>query len=135
MQPSSNQGELLQNLYGDLSEQKSENPSFKVDDTVRISEWKERFEKGCENNWSIEIFTVHKIVPRIPTVYKLRDFYNNVIEGTFYGKEMQKVVDSRYYPVEKVIKKRKRKGKLEYFVKFQSYSDEFNSWVSEVKML
>ncbi|GBL91271.1 Putative uncharacterized transposon-derived protein F54H12.3 [Araneus ventricosus] len=101
------QAEVWQNLYGVLSEQKSEKPSFKVGDTVRISNWKGRFEKGYENNWSLEIFTVHKIVPRNPTVYKLRDFHNNVIEGTFYEKEMQKVVDSGYYPVEKVIKKRK----------------------------
>ncbi|GBM84013.1 hypothetical protein AVEN_110143-1 [Araneus ventricosus] len=75
------------------------------------------------------------IVPRIPTVYKLRDLNNNDIEGTFYEKEMQKGADSGYYPVEKGIKKRRRKGKIEYFVKFQGYPDEFNSWVSEVKML
>ncbi|GBN66758.1 hypothetical protein AVEN_169117-1 [Araneus ventricosus] len=137
MEPSSvnidNQADVWQNLYGDLSKQKAKKLPFKVGDTVRISKWKGRFEKGYENNWSREIFTVHKILPRIPTVYKLRDFHNNVIEGTFYEKEMQKVVDSGYYPVEKVIKK--RKGKLEYFVKFQGYPDEFNAWVSEVKML
>ncbi|GBM92731.1 Putative uncharacterized transposon-derived protein F54H12.3 [Araneus ventricosus] len=137
MEPSSvnidNQEEVWQNLYGDLSKQKLDKPSFKVGDMVRISKWKGRFEKGYENNWSREVFTVHQIVPRIPTVYKLRDLNNNDIEGTFYEKEMQKVVDSGYYPVEKVIKK--RKGKIEYFVKFQGYPNEFNSWVSEVKML
>ncbi|GBN64755.1 hypothetical protein AVEN_99708-1 [Araneus ventricosus] len=37
---------------------------------------------------------------------------------------MQAVVDSGYYPVEKVIKKRKIKGKMEYFVKFLGYPDE-----------
>ncbi|GBN27011.1 Putative uncharacterized transposon-derived protein F54H12.3 [Araneus ventricosus] len=139
MEPSSvnidNQAKVWQNLYGDFSEQKSEKASFEVGDTVRISKWKGRFEKEYENNWSREMFTVHQIVPRIPTVYKLQDFNNNVIGVTFYETEMQKVVDSGYYSVERVIKKRKRKGKLEYFVKFQGYLDEFNSWVSEVKML
>ncbi|GBN24860.1 hypothetical protein AVEN_161206-1 [Araneus ventricosus] len=133
MEPSSvnidNQAEVWHNLYGDISKQKSEKSSFKVDYTVRISKWKERFGKGYEYNWSREIFTVHKIVPRIPTVYRLRDFHNNVIEGTFYEKEMQKVVDSGYYPVKKVTKKRKRNGEIEYFVKFQGYSDEFNAQV------
>ncbi|GBM31276.1 hypothetical protein AVEN_91278-1 [Araneus ventricosus] len=56
MEPSSvninNQAKVWQNLYGDLSKQKSEKPSFKVGDKVRISEWKGRFEKGYENNWS-----------------------------------------------------------------------------------
>ncbi|KAF8784258.1 hypothetical protein HNY73_009962 [Argiope bruennichi] len=139
MKPSSvnidNQAEVWQNLYGNLSEQKSEKPSFKVGDTVRISKWKGKFEKGYENNWSREIFTIYKILSRIPIVYKLKDFNNNVIEGTFYEREMQKVKDSGYYPVEKVIKKRSKNGKMEYFVKFLGYPEEFNSWVSEVKML
>ncbi|GBN95873.1 Putative uncharacterized transposon-derived protein F54H12.3 [Araneus ventricosus] len=43
MEPSSvnidNQAEVWHNLYGDNSKQKSEKPSFKVDDTVRISKW------------------------------------------------------------------------------------------------
>ncbi|GBM42281.1 hypothetical protein AVEN_234998-1 [Araneus ventricosus] len=77
MEPSSvnigNQAEVWHNFYGDISKQKSEKPSFKVDDTLRISKWKGRFEKGYEHNWPREIFTVHQIVPRIPTVYRLRD--------------------------------------------------------------
>ncbi|GBM57329.1 hypothetical protein AVEN_86992-1, partial [Araneus ventricosus] len=40
MEPSSvnidNQAEVWQNLYGDLPKQKSENPSLKLGDTVRI---------------------------------------------------------------------------------------------------
>ncbi|GBO14419.1 Putative uncharacterized transposon-derived protein F54H12.3 [Araneus ventricosus] len=130
-----NQAEVWQNLYVDLSKQKSEKAVFKVGDTVRVSKWKRRFGKGYENNCSREIFTVHQIIPRIPIVYKLQDLNNNVIKGTFYETEIQKVVDSGYYPVKRVIKKWKRKGKLYYFVKFQDYPDEFNSWVSEVKML
>ncbi|GBL95303.1 hypothetical protein AVEN_37752-1 [Araneus ventricosus] len=117
MKPSSvnidNQAEVRQNLQDDLSKQKSEKSSFKVGDTVRISKWKGRFEKGYENNWSTEIFTVHKIIPRIPTIYKLRDFHNIVIEGTFYEKEMQKIVDSGYYPVEKLPSPTILEGKWE----------------------
>ncbi|GBN56405.1 hypothetical protein AVEN_182661-1 [Araneus ventricosus] len=94
MEPSSvnidNQAEVRQNLYGVLTKEKAEKSSFKVGDPVCISKWK-RFEKGYETNWFREIFTVHKIVPKIPNVYKLRDFYNSVIEGTFYEKEMQKL--------------------------------------------
>ncbi|GBM66108.1 hypothetical protein AVEN_169775-1 [Araneus ventricosus] len=106
-----NQTKVWHNLYGDISKQKSEKPSFKVDDTVRINRWKGRFEKGYENNWSREIFTVHQIIPRIPIVYKLQDLNNNVIKGTFYETEMQKVVDSGYYPLEKVIRKGKEMEK------------------------
>ncbi|GBO35043.1 hypothetical protein AVEN_102932-1 [Araneus ventricosus] len=131
-------GEQITHLYTSYTrifDQKAKKPPFKVGDMVRISKWKGRFEKGYENNWSREIFTVHNILPRIPTVYKLRDFHNKVIEGTFYEKEIQKVVDSGYFPVEKVVKKRKRKGKLEYFVKFQGDPDEFNAWVFTLMLL
>ncbi|KAF8791345.1 hypothetical protein HNY73_006229 [Argiope bruennichi] len=46
------------------------------------------------------------------TVYILKAFNNNVIEDTFYEREMQKVKDSGHYPVEKVIKKRSKIEKL-----------------------
>ncbi|GFY49331.1 uncharacterized transposon-derived protein F54H12.3 [Trichonephila inaurata madagascariensis] len=49
--------------------------------------------------------------------------------GTFYPQELQKVSDSGFYPVENVIKTRKRNGKSEYLVKFQGYPEKFNAWV------
>jgi hypothetical protein len=36
------------------------------------------------------------------------------------------------YIVEKVLKTRKRNGKLEYFVKWRGYPDKFNSWTTDV---
>lgn len=58
-----------------------------------------------------------------------------IIKGTFYEEEIQKVADSGFYPVEKILKKRKRHGKVEYFVKFQGYPEKFNAWVDEVRMI
>ncbi|GFT43868.1 uncharacterized transposon-derived protein F54H12.3 [Trichonephila clavipes] len=55
--------------------------------------------------------------------------------GTFYPQELQKVSDSGFYPVEKVVRTRKRNGKSEYLVKFQGYPDKFNAWLSDVRML
>ncbi|GFU05359.1 uncharacterized transposon-derived protein F54H12.3 [Trichonephila clavipes] len=52
-----------------------------------------------------------------------------------YPQELQKVSDSGFYPVEKVIRTRKRNGKSEYLVKFQGYPDKFNAWVSDVRMI
>jgi hypothetical protein len=139
MEPSSvnqsNKNEVLQNQYGDLKKLKPKSAQFKVDDTVRISKQKLHFEKGYEQNWTRELFKIHQIIPRIPVVYKVKDLQGEVIEGTFYEAELQKVIDSGFYPVEKVIKKRKRNGIIEYFVKFQGYPEKFNTWVTDVKML
>ncbi|GFT59935.1 chromo domain-containing protein [Trichonephila clavipes] len=124
-----NQGQVWQNLYGDISETKVKRPVFKINDKVRISKWKGRFDKGYENNWSIEIFIIYKILPRNPFVYMLKDLKGEIIEGTFYEKEIQKVTESGYFPLEKILKKRKRN--IEYFVKFLGYPQSFNTWVTE----
>ena len=58
-----------------------------------------------------------------------------IIKGTFYKEELQKVSDSGYYPEERVIKNWKKNGKTEYFVKFQGYPEKFNAWVDNVKMI
>ncbi|GFW90504.1 uncharacterized transposon-derived protein F54H12.3 [Trichonephila clavipes] len=76
---------------------------------------------GYEQNWRTELFTVYEIVQRIPIVYRLKDLQGEQIKGTSYEAELQKVVDSGFYPVENVIKQRKRRGISEYFVKFLGY--------------
>lgn len=129
-----NQRQVWQTLYGNEATTLPKH-AFKIGDTVRISKEKLRFEKGYEQNWTREIFTICKIINRIPVVYKLKDLAGEEIEGTFYKEELQKITDSGYYPVEKVLKTRKNRGKTEYFVKFQGYPDKFNAWVDGVKTI
>ena len=64
---------------------------FKIGDQVRISKIKRKFEKGYLPNYSKEIFTVSKTVPRNPAVYKLKDYDGEELKGTSYDKELQKV--------------------------------------------
>ncbi|XP_035230001.1 uncharacterized protein LOC118201957 [Stegodyphus dumicola] len=128
-----NQEKNLENIVRSEISKKHVPTDLKIGDTVRISRAKMLFEKGYEQNWTREIFTIYKIIRRTPVVYKLKDLAGEVIQGTFYKQELQKVSDSGYYPVEKVLKKRKRRGKVEYFVKFQGYSESFNAWVEDVR--
>ena len=95
-----NQSQAWNNLYESKSVKVSTS-KFQLGDTVRISKEKLRFEKGYEQNWTREIFTIHQIIDRIPVVYKLKDLSGEVIKGTFYKDELQKITDSGYYPVEK----------------------------------
>ena len=84
---------------------------FKIGDHIRISKIKRKFEKGYLPNYSKEIFTVSKTVPRNLVVYKLKDYDGEELKGTFYDKELQKVI--KHYDmceVEKILKKQ-GKGK------------------------
>ena len=91
---------------------------FKIGDQVRISKIKRTFDKGYLPNFSKEIFTVNKQVPRDPPVYKLKDYDGEELKGTFYEKELQKVIKTDdVYEVEKILKKCGRGRNVQYLVK------------------
>ena len=53
---------------------------------------------------------------------------NNIIEGVYYEKELQKSKNnSEIYIIEKII----RKNKDKYLVKWRGYSNDFNSYVNK----
>ena len=111
---------------------------FKIGDQVRISKIKRTFEKGYLPNFSKEIFTISKQVPRYPPVYKLKDYDGEELKGTFYEKELQKVIKPDVvYEVEKILKKRGRGRNVQYLVKWLGYPKKFNSWVpaSEINLI
>ena len=115
-------------------------PTFKVGDSVRISRKKHIFEKGYEQTYTHEVFYVYKKnkvknKPTVPVTYGLKDYNHEVVEGSFYPEEMQKVDKSaNLWPVEKVLKTRKSEGKTQFFVKWKGYDDKFNSWIDDKEM-
>ena len=64
-------------------------PRFKVGDHVRLTRAKNVFEKGYEENWTEEVFTVTKVVLSRPPVYKLKEYDGTKVKGTFYEQELQ----------------------------------------------
>lgn len=132
----SNQFEIWQKLYPDENKTKRI-VGPKVGDYIRISKFKRIFEKGYLPNWTEEVFVVAKRRGRTPKpVYELKDLQNEPIIGTFYIDEVQKIEkvadsDETVYKIERVIKKRKRNGREEIFVKWFGYPDKFNSWIPQ----
>ena len=60
-------------------------------------------------NWSEEIFTMHEVHPSDPPVYRFVDDLDEVLDGTFYEPELQKVSvpADKVCRVESVLQRRK----------------------------
>ena len=77
--------------YAEYKEDSNEkNCEYKVGDRVRISKYKNIFDKGYAQNWSEEVFIVSKIKNKVPWTYVISDLNGEPITGSFYEKELQK---------------------------------------------
>ena len=108
---------------------------FKKGDSVRISSNKRVFQRDYQQKWTEEIFTIHSRYLRqgIP-VYKLVDYDKEPIQGTFYQSELQRVSKRDVFKVDKILKRRRRKGVSEVFVSWLGYPKKFNSWIKETNL-
>ena len=123
-----NEKYIKENIY--TYDKISKNPKFKINDLVRISlKTRKIFDKASANiKWSEELFKIHSINRSNVITYKIKDLNNEIIEGIFYEKELQKTRNaSEVYIIEKIIQKNKNK----YLVKWRGYSNDFNSWIDK----
>ncbi|KAJ8910641.1 hypothetical protein NQ315_012509 [Exocentrus adspersus] len=103
-----NERSLLKSTYTHLKIA-NQITKFKVGDHVRISKYREAFEKGYTPNWSSEIFIIRKIRLSNPTTYLLQDEADKEITGGFYELELQKAKHPDAHLVEKVLRKKGNK--------------------------
>ena len=124
----SNEKYIKENVY--TYDKISKIPKFKINDLVRISlKRRDLFDKPSGNiKWTEELFKIHSINRSNVITYKIKDLNDEIIEGIFYEKELQKTKNtSGVYVIEKIIQKNKNK----YLVKWRGYSDDFNSWIDK----
>ena len=105
-------------------------PKYKINDLVRISlKRRDIFDQLSGNiKWSEELFKIYDI--NIPDVimYKLKDMNDEIIEGSFYEKELQKSKNTTgEYIIEKMIKTKNNK----IYVKWRGYNNSLNSWIDK----
>ena len=124
-----NVGHVRRKLYGNSWVKPIRELKFTLGDQVRISKsHRTIFKKGYLPSWTQEIFTVTKIIPRVPPVYRLGDHADDEIEGVFCAKELQKVQKSDdMYKVEKILAEKKENGKVKVLVKWLGYDKKFNT--------
>lgn len=132
-----NESKLWKYMYIDklkLSKRKKKGYKLKVGDQVRISHNKYTFQRDYHQKWTQEVFTiVYRFRKQGLNLYKLKDFLEEDIDGYFYDQELQKVSkdNQSIYKIEQVLKRRKRRGQSELFIKWLGWPKKFNSWISE----
>jgi hypothetical protein len=103
-------------------------PRLSVGDNVRIVKEKKVFTRGYWPRWTAEYFTVHKVLKTTPPTYRLKDLHNDILTGSFYEPELQKIpIPTQPFRIEKVIK---RRGKR-LLVKWWGWDSSYNSWIHE----
>jgi hypothetical protein len=93
----SDQNKIYQNLYKYRKEDGNKSEIrllFKKGDKIRVSKSKRTFEKGYTPNYTIEIFTIDKVLPTVPPTYVIKDLQGEEINGTFFEQEIQKISES-----------------------------------------
>ena len=140
-----NKATVFNNLYGSFPLRKKKlRVTFKIGDHVRISKAKGVFTKGYPAGWSTEIFLIHRIIPREPTVYKITDLDGEEIQGVFYTEELQRIrplTSESFFSLDKILKRRVVKSGdkkiIQYYVSWLNWPSKFNSWVnaSDIKRL
>jgi len=88
------------------------------------------FEKSYTLRWTEEVFTVSKIQYTDPPTYKIKDYNNDEIQGTFYEQELQKT-NQEVYRIERIIRKHGDKSPVKCF----GYPTSFNSWVENKDLI
>ena len=97
---------------------------------MRLSKAKRTFKKGYLPNWTEELFTIVRCIETSPSVYVVKDDHGEILEGTFYAEELQKVNKTDdVYKIETILKKRKKGRRVQYLVISLGYPDTFNSWI------
>lgn len=141
--------QVWRNLYSDIvKRQQSERSStlsnkkrhkkekrrykLSVGDSVRISIYRTPFQKGYDQGWTEEIYTVSHRIPHFPaTVYRLRDSEGEQIRGVFYEAELQKVAKPDLLAIEEILSEKGRGKNKQFLVKWRGYPSSANSWVSQ----
>ena len=85
-----NVGLVRRNVYGNVKYKVKF--KFHIRDRIRISESRRTFKKGYLPNWTEEIFTFSKRITKECPIYKLTDDSREILEGSFYEEELQKVI-------------------------------------------
>jgi hypothetical protein len=122
---------MLSEYYTKFTSLKKKKAKFAVGDVVRIKIAKTKFGRGYHEQFKRELFQVTRINKRMPIItYSIKSMNDGEeIKGSFYSNELQ-AQKGDVFKVEKVIKRRKRNGVDQIYVKWLDFNDTHNQWIN-----
>ena len=129
-----NDAQVWKRLYG-KKRMKPKSFAFRVGDWVRLSKARRTFKKGYLPGWTEEVFRIRSRrfdASGVP-VYKLKEYDNTWIRGTFYQPELQKaqVSPDDFFRVEKILKRRGQ----QVYVQWKGWPTKYNSWINKTDLV
>ncbi len=109
---------------------KKRKQKFEIGDTVRIAIQKGKFARGYKQQSNVEIFRIYSIktTSKIPMYFLETYDKSEKIKGGFYDFELTKV-SGDIFRIEKIIKTRKINGKIQHFVRWKGFNENYDSWI------
>ena len=111
-----------------VKKKKPKTETLKVGDKVRLNKKHRTFDKGYRAGWTEEVFSITQILRGgNVTVYKIAEWDDTPIKGTFYAQDLQKVQasDDDLFRIEKVLRRKKDR----VLVRWQGWPPKYDSWI------
>ena len=128
-----NAREVWERLYGDKKKKKKK-VAFKVGDRVRLNKKHRPFKKGYLPGWTEEVFVVTKVrLDGNVTVYRISEWDDTPIKGTFYEQDLQKVTvtDDDLFRIDSVVRRKKDR----VLVRWKGWPTKYDSWISKKDLI
>ena len=122
-----NERAVWRRLFEGSKTTKKKRPRFRVGDRVRLNKKHRTFQKSYLPGWTEKVFVVQRVKPgRVPT-YKIQEWDQTPVSGTFYEQDLQKVQagNDDLFRIEKVLKRRKDR----LLVQWKGWPTKYNTWI------
>ena len=113
---------------------KKSKPKFLKNETVRI--WKKRgtFQRGYDEDFSREYFTITAVKTNLPVPrYELQDSKGDAITGAFFEDELRKFNPGEDFEI-KILRTQKRGRKTMHLVHYIGYPSSMDEWITSEQL-
>ncbi len=125
--------------YEKIAQKRKSHLPYKVGDLVRIKTQAKKISSSSRayaEQFKGEYFRVVRINRTLPiAMYHLRSLdTGEMIEGGFYAQELQRQ-RGNVYKIERVLRRRVRRGVREIYVKWKNFGPQWNEWIPEANVV